>query len=149
MASIREKLQQLEAIIGHQFHNADLGIASLCAAGALEAATTDGNKLLAMTGDNLLRLILVDEMSDRGFTRGQIQAVINRLSANEYLGDLCRRIGVEALIIKNNSQRNDRPSLITVSAAIEAILAAVWKDTGKDLGAVVNVIARIGLWPEP
>lgn len=72
-------LGALEAIIGYTFANQQLGVESLCAAGAI---TSDGNRLLAMTGDVLLKLVLVDDMSQGGHTRGtsDIKAVLFTLT---------------------------------------------------------------------
>lgn len=67
-----EKLRQLGLATGHEFNDNTLALDSLCAAGAI---TQDGNKLLAMKGDILLKLVMVEEMSERGLSRGMLRNI--------------------------------------------------------------------------
>jgi dsRNA-specific ribonuclease len=158
------KIRSLEVAIGHVFSDKSLAWKSLLAAGITGESVQDGNKVLAHTGDVLLKLVIVEDMSKRGIERGlsyrsgrniyinysvgQTQITVSRIGSNGHLGAIGQRNGIDQLIVRNNSQRLVPPSPYNVATTIEAILAAVWHDTKKDIGAVSKVMVNLGVWPE-
>lgn len=76
-----------------------------------------------------------------------MDSIVQRIVNNTNLERVGRRIHIEDLVNKNPSMQGVVPPR-TVSDTVEAILGAVYLDSGKDLDAVKLVMANLGVWPE-
>ncbi|KFY46875.1 hypothetical protein V494_00285 [Pseudogymnoascus sp. VKM F-4513 (FW-928)] len=107
----------------------------------------EGNKRLAMIGDVVLKLIILDDLRTRNMARGAMDRVVQRIVNNINLERVGRQIHVDQLVNRNPSQQGDVPPR-TVADTVEAILGAVYLDSGKDIESVRLVMARLGLWTQ-
>jgi ribonuclease-3 len=70
--------------------------------------------------------------------------VLAKDGSNASLESLGRRLGLESLVTKNPSQHGDVPRT-TVASTVEALIGAVWIDTGNDFHQVQLVIQNLGI----
>lgn len=61
---------------------------------------------------------------------------LERVSSSDYLYKCAQSIGLEACIYTSPGQLGEAPSPKVAARAVEALLAAVWFDTGRDIEAV-------------
>ncbi|KFY16796.1 hypothetical protein V492_01089 [Pseudogymnoascus sp. VKM F-4246] len=108
---------------------------------------SEGNKRLAMIGDVVLKLIILDDLRTRNMARGAMDRVVQRIVNNINLARVGRQIHVDQLVNRNPSQQGDVPPR-TIADTVEAILGAVYLDSGKDIESVRLVMARLGLWDQ-
>ena len=172
MAAARQSslLNDAQGIIGYTFNNHTILWEALQAPGAPVFASegrdfTNGNKRLALLGDALLRTVLLEgwySTSDRirkllsGSIRPGGEFVSNALSENgnsrvEMVGNNAnlaqkgRALGLQDCI-HNNPAAGGMVSNGTMAQTVEAILGAVWLDSGASgLTAVRAVMATLGL----
>ncbi|MCJ1472990.1 hypothetical protein MMC13_001639 [Lambiella insularis] len=136
-----------ENTIGYTFKDLRRGSEALHAPGSVLASTTDGNRLLALQGDAVLRMLIIDDMLAAGGSRAVIQETISRVVSNNNLDRVGRLKGLSSFISNNRSQRNTIAPT-TMSATVEATIGAVWGDSGRQLDPVRQVTQTLGLWPE-
>lgn len=74
-----------------------------------------------------------------------MDTIVQRIVRNTELERIGRQNNLEQLININPSQQGVISSR-TITDAFEAIIGAVYLDSGKDLESVRLVIARLGLW---
>ena len=159
------KTRGVEAIIGYSFTDPLILWEALQAAGSgiCSAGTrrfADGNKRLAMLGDAILKLVLVQEWygssdvrgilpflsttvapaSDTGLERAS--DIVGRVGSNANLGRVGRLYGLDEFICRNPSQAV-YISPNTMAATVEAILGAVYLDGG--INHVSQVMQTLGL----
>jgi ribonuclease-3 len=67
--SQQTSIPAMETIIGYTFNDKELLWRALHAAGSLLGGF-DGNKTMAMLGDSVLKLVLLDELITTGASRG-------------------------------------------------------------------------------
>ncbi|KAG0651103.1 Ribonuclease III [Hyphodiscus hymeniophilus] len=116
---------------------------------ALQAAGSgiggpDGNKMLAMIGDTVMKLVLLVDMMATKASRGTIDSTISSIVSNNNLAAKYSDAGIPRWINGNPSQQGMKPPK-TRADTIEAILGAVYLDSDKDLDAVRRVMGRLGL----
>lgn len=76
---------------------------------------------------------------------GSGDIIIQRLVSNSNLSMIGRQNGLEAYINPNPGQRGMIISEKTMATAVEALLGAVWHDSGHDINAVNSVMRALGL----
>ena len=165
MADKQAKIQGIEDIIEHTFQDRELLWEALQAPGSNELYPT-GNRTMAVVGDTVLKLVLLEDLKATGATPGTmfrrktemladitdcllgiISNAVSRIGSNSNLDQCGRMNGLEHFINKNPSQGNN-VSPVTMTATVEAILAAVYYDSGRTTDNVRTVMDTLGLWPE-
>lgn len=161
-----------EALTGYTFNDAELLWEAEQASGSSAAFLyPEGNKRLAMIGDVVLKLVVLDDLRSRNMPRGKdkhsctancayllliymlrenlgpMDNIIQRIVSNTGLERIGRRIHLDELVNNNRSQQGV-VSPKTLADTFEAILGAVYLDSGKNIESVRLVIANVGLWPE-
>ncbi|KAJ5346996.1 ribonuclease III domain-containing protein [Penicillium brevicompactum] len=108
----------------------------------------DGNKNLALLGDTVIRLVFVQEGLCRGAPRGQINNTISQKSSNVYLAQRGFSAGLAECVYKNQSQGNTiYPG--PMATTVEAIVGAVFKDSGEKITAAKGTMEALGIsWHE-
>jgi ribonuclease-3 len=69
---------------------------------------------------------------------------VNDLASNESLDRLGWEHALAGFIVKNPGQRGDVPRT-TLASRIEAIIGAVWMDSGKDIGKAELAVEALKL----
>lgn len=149
----------LTSVTGHPFGNEQLVTQALDTTGL---RAPQANRRLALLGDMLLRAVIVDEWYPTGaatgmilFDDGGVQASCSRstgvadrtlqsVAGNTNLarvGDAC---GLASHIITNPGHRG-AISNKTLATTVEAILGAIFLDSGKDLEAVKEAMQSMGI----
>ncbi|KXG46505.1 uncharacterized protein PGRI_053610 [Penicillium griseofulvum] len=130
----------------YRFTNRDMTREALQVCGPY---SRQGNKVLALAGDALLRQILVDQGRERAKTPEEIQNVITRVASNENLFNRGIAVGLDRFIVKNPGQWGVMAGKNVMATAIEAIIGAVYYDSNKNAHDCERVMAALGLcWPE-
>ncbi|ODM15234.1 hypothetical protein SI65_09175 [Aspergillus cristatus] len=113
-----------------------------------DGVNQDSNKYLALLGDVVIKLVLVKEGLHRHATRGQINNIISQKASNSYLAQRGFSTGLAECIYKNRSQGNTiYPG--PMASTVEAIIAAVFNDSGENITTVEGVMAALDIsWPE-
>ncbi|KAJ8610565.1 hypothetical protein MRB53_038470 [Persea americana] len=127
--------QEIESQIHYQFTDKQLLHQALTASGAEDFDTIHSNqqrdcKDLALVGDALLRLIIVDDWE------------VQSLASNEHLCDIGMRRKLDAKITRNSSQKGD-VGKVTMASTMEALVGAVWFDSGKNLDAIREIVGFV------
>ncbi|EON64602.1 hypothetical protein W97_03835 [Coniosporium apollinis CBS 100218] len=161
-----QRIEGCQAVLGYDFNDSDLLWEALQAAGSPVFAVgrrflPDGNKRLAILGDAVLKLILIrdgyvhDESRGTGATIAALveklmcdPGIMNRnvstVGSNTNLDSVGRRNGLNSFVEGNPSQQGVVPPN-TMAATVEAILGAVFLDSG--LESVAEVMETLGLVP--
>ena len=157
----------VQAIIDHVFKDPALLAEALHAAGTnyqnIQGRFVLGdNKRLALLGDSVLHLALVDHWYPQGGTRsilkpgmiprpttadlhlGDSNNIVQRIGSNANLCIIGRQVGLESHIIVPASHFG-AVSDKTVATTVEALLGAVFLDTDKNIDAVKSVMQALGL----
>lgn len=162
----------LERRLGHIFENPNLMWEALQAAGngvvqIGDRKIDDGNKKLAMLGDTILKLAILRDWFVSGEPRSKptISTLLSSLhlhltikpeaghnfqshvGSNRHLDKCGRAAGLERYVNKNRSTKGFVPKS-TMSAAVEALIGAVFIDSGESLHAVKVAIKGLGLLDE-
>ncbi|KID86976.1 Ribonuclease III [Metarhizium guizhouense ARSEF 977] len=128
---------QVEQTLQYNFKDPALLDEALVAAGAgpkkAKTARNKGNKVLALVGDALLRLVLVDDSVVAGQTPCKILRRNVRLQQEWKL----------ASFIKTPTKKNSNVPCTTGASTMEALVGAVWLDSGRDLRVVHHVIHNL------
>lgn len=161
MVAQLQAVNGVQAIIGYNFVNANTLWLALQAAGS-GVGGKDGNKVQAMLGDAVLKLVLIDNLSEAGHTRGtyhlhpyihqhithsglgSIDQAVQSIVSNNNLAERCTATGITQFINVNPSQGNEKAPK-TRSATVEAVLAAVYTDSGRNIVKVQEVMHALGL----
>ena len=168
MAAYPNPIAHIQAIIGRQFNDATMLTEALQAAGssirfAGTRAIPDGNKRLALIGDAVLKVALLDHWYQGGTSRGKFSMrlcylptfnlskgngddIIQRVANNSNLSMIGRQNGLAAFINTNPSQGGMVSEKILANT-VEALLGAAYLDSGNDLNAVKSVMQALGLGP--
>jgi ribonuclease-3 len=70
---------------------------------------------------------------------------LSRVSTVPHLSSNGQAAGLDLFIITNPSQGNNPPSPGMIAITVEALLGAVWYDTGRNMQEVRDVMSRLGL----
>ncbi|KAJ5080947.1 hypothetical protein N7456_013657 [Penicillium angulare] len=135
-----ERISAAEAIIGYVFHNDQLLVKALEAAGATPAA--QGNKRLALIGDAALRLILYELGYEDERSIGDMTSAQNTRATNENLARIGFSLGLNAYIHLNPSAQGIVPGRL-MATTVEAIIGAVYLDSNKDVMTIRRLILHL------
>ena len=168
MAANPNHTADIHAILGRQFNDPNILTEALQAAGssiryAGTRAIPDGNKRLALIGDAVLKVALLDHWYPGGASRGRSimrlcdspvfnlvigsgDLIVQQVANNTNLSTIGRQNGLAAYVNTNPSQ-GGVISEKTLATTVEALLGAVYLDSGNDLNAVKSVMRALGLGP--
>ncbi|CAI7676664.1 unnamed protein product [Penicillium pancosmium] len=118
---------------------------------ALEAASAfsrpEGNKRLALIGDAVLRLILYMHGYVRGWSTEQMSDLQSKIvGTNVNLSLVGFRRGLDGRIRPNPAQNYVQEKLMATT--VEAIIGAVYIDSGENIVVTRQFIVNLGLLPD-
>ncbi|KAL8396659.1 hypothetical protein RB594_003647 [Gaeumannomyces avenae] len=139
----------IENIIKYRFADRKLLKEATLAAGASVSRTdiagdVNGNESLALIGDALIRLDVAHRSYIEGVGPGQSTLVLSAAGANDSLAALRARFGLDRSVTKNPSQRGEVPR-VTLASTVEALIGAVWVDSGNQFDQVQSVLRALQL----
>ncbi|KAJ9213001.1 hypothetical protein DTO166G4_5331 [Paecilomyces variotii] len=142
----------LEDSIGYQFKDLDILKEGFVAAGASSAVkdthvSLEGNKRLAFVGDAVLRLIVADEWFPSGTSTATANKLLEEYGSNDKLSETAKARRFQDYLIRNPSQRGE-DARTTLASTTEALIGAVWIDSGKDFVTTQRVVKKLGLFPK-
>ncbi|KAM0797066.1 ribonuclease III domain-containing protein [Usnea florida] len=108
----------------------------------------DGNKRLALLGDTILKLALLEDWYKGQESREKMSRIIGSIGANPSLMTVGRAKGLDALINKNPSDKDYPVGGRTIADTIEAIIGAVYVDSNSNVQIVKEVMQTLDLTPE-
>jgi ribonuclease-3 len=155
------RVEAIDDIIGYHFNRKELRNEAFLAAGASVSqkavqGPVEGNKRLALVGDAVWRLVLLDQWYPRGSDTGEgssypfvllLQgieegdAITRRHGSNRKMKEIAEAWGLQKFITENPCQ--DHPMPRTLASTVEAIVGAVWFDSEKNFEAVRNVMEHL------
>ncbi|KXX72788.1 Ribonuclease 3 [Madurella mycetomatis] len=105
-------------------------------------AGTQGNKTLALIGDALIRLDVAVKSRVAESGTGRATEVLCEIGSNRSLQDIGRQVGLDEFVIRDPT--NDGPvSLSQLATTVEALIGAVWIDSGYDFAQAQRVIQAL------
>ncbi|KAL8782412.1 MAG: hypothetical protein Q9213_005415 [Squamulea squamosa] len=145
-ARMNNAVAGVEAIIGYAFNDKFLLWEALQAAGsnvsiAGNRMIPNGNKRLAVVGNTVLDLVLVERWYGGGQIRGAFDQVRQRVGCNDNLDNVGVQTGLNTFVNLAGGATAISPS--TMATTVEAILAGVYLDGG--LQAVMPVMQNLGI----
>ncbi|KFY92573.1 hypothetical protein V498_04858 [Pseudogymnoascus sp. VKM F-4517 (FW-2822)] len=135
----------VERIIEYHFTNPQLLAEAFEAAGVSELHK-GGNKRLALVGDALIRLAILDRWFPSGASTKEGSKLVSDLASNNALRDIVEQDGLVKFVVNNPSQKG-RLQRITLASTTEAIVGAVWYDCRKDFETVRKVVDTLHISP--
>lgn len=130
---LSKDMRALEARIGHTFARPDLLVRALTHA-SVSSATRQDNQRLEFLGDRVLGLVMATALleHDKMATEGQLAPRFNALVRKEACADVAREIDLGAVLKLGRSEMmsGGRRKLALLGDAMEAVIAAVYKDAG-------------------
>ncbi|TDZ15126.1 Ribonuclease 3 [Colletotrichum orbiculare MAFF 240422] len=135
MSNVREeRLAAIHAIHGHNFENPDLIWEALQAHGSPIGRIgirflNQGNKGVALTGDAVIRLVVVNNGVGNNERTEAIANRIEALLSNSTLAAICDTVGLTGHIVGNPSQGGAVSSRLKATT-VEAVIGAVFMDAG-------------------
>ncbi|MHA6263168.1 ribonuclease III [Arenibacterium sp. CAU 1754] len=137
-------LRAFEGRIGHQFETPELLVRALTH-GSMSSPTRDDNQRLEFLGDRVLGLVMATALldEDTNATEGQLAPRFNALVRKETCADVAREIDLGKVLKLGRSEMmsGGRRKQALLGDAIEAVIAAVYKDAGFD--AARDLILRL------
>ena len=132
--------------LGHRFRDPELLIRALTH-GSFGGTSREDNQRLEFLGDRVLGLVISDALlqADRAAAEGQIAPRFNALVRKEACAEVAREIDLGAVLklgrseMKSGGRRKDA----LLADAMEAVIAAVYRDAGID--AARAVVLRLWL----
>jgi ribonuclease-3 len=155
------RVAAIDDIIGYRFNREELRNEAFLAAGASVSRKSvqgpvEGNKRLALVGDAVWRLVLLDQWYPRGSDTGEGSSyplycsykgieegdtITRRHGSNRKMKEIAEAWGFQTFITENPCQ--DHPMPQTLASTVEAIVGAVWFDSEKNFETVRNVVERL------
>ena len=133
---LSSELRAFEARIGHRFDDPELLIRALTH-GSVSSPTRADNQRLEFLGDRVLGLVMATALLelDRDASEGQLAPRFNALVRKEACADVARQIDLGAVLKLGRSEMlsGGRRKQTLLGDAIEAVIAAVYKDAGFDV----------------
>ncbi|KAL8793143.1 MAG: hypothetical protein Q9195_004255 [Heterodermia aff. obscurata] len=142
-------LHDVQLTIGYQCINTDNLWTALQADGTKVDSENKpqpfrGNKRLAVVGDAVLKLALVEDWYPTGTPESRVADILAEVSTNDQLNLRGKEVGLDQYVyITNTGQAT--VSKRTMADAMEAILGAVYLDGG--IQATKTVMKALGLVP--
>ncbi|KAF3391605.1 hypothetical protein F1880_007468 [Penicillium rolfsii] len=137
-----QHIRELEEIIGYEFRDKSLLDRALQAAGF--GPLREGNKPLALIGDATLKLIIRMMGYETNSPIGRTTHIHDISAANDNLWQIGFARKIDTFIHLSPSSRGVVQNRL-MATTMEAILGAVYLDSGKDIAAVLRVVVRLGL----
>ncbi|KAI6858338.1 hypothetical protein KC323_g7003 [Hortaea werneckii] len=135
-ATLDEERNFIERVTGHRFRSEDLLQTALIAF---------YHKRMALVGDAVLKIAILDDWYDDGTTIEKGHSIQQKLAENATLQAWARQVDLGPLITLNGGQPRGSISSRQLSDAVEALILAIWLDTGKDLDVIKQVIRTMDL----
>ena len=155
----------LQDILHYHFSDDTLLREALEVAGACDqpgaiTGNNEGNKRLALLGDAVIRLLILDGwylkktpireyLTRKSASRmtysvasGVGEDAVQSSASNMALCQLAQKHGLEEYVTKNPCQKGD-VSDYTLATTVEALLGAVWIDSRKDLKVIEQVVGEM------
>ncbi|KLU91727.1 hypothetical protein MAPG_10676 [Magnaporthiopsis poae ATCC 64411] len=98
----------------------------------------NGNKPFALIGDALIRL----NVAHRSYTDGVGTSILAAAVSNDALAALGSRLGLDQSVTKNPCHKGEVPR-VTLASTVEALLGAVWVDSGNQFDQVQSVLRAL------
>jgi len=121
--------------LGHDFADADLLRRALTHS-SFGSAARDDNQRLEFLGDRVLGLVMAEALleADAAAREGQIAPRYNALVRRETCADVARDVGLGDVLKLGRSEMKSggRRKEALLADAMEAVIAAVWRDGGYD-----------------
>ncbi|KAJ5971869.1 uncharacterized protein N7479_001787 [Penicillium vulpinum] len=136
-----EVLEVFEKKIKYRFNDRARAREALQAAAGFNG---DGNKDLALIGDAILRLVIVNYGYTQNYTKGYISNVITEKANNAYLAKQGFALEINNFVVRNNSQPTVGRKVM--AATMEAIVGAVFLDCDQQIAPCVDVMAALGIF---
>ncbi|MCJ1439503.1 hypothetical protein MMC27_008897, partial [Xylographa pallens] len=140
-------VKALEVIISYEFQQPLLGCEALQLAG--NGVTwiggrhiPNGNKRLAVLGDQVLDTVLSNKWYESGMIESNWNAIRLQVSSNSNLSSTGLQFNIGS-VLQGNPTNPQRVSEKIMATAVEAVLGAVFRDGG--LTAVERVLETLGL----
>ncbi|KAK0736727.1 hypothetical protein B0T21DRAFT_288200, partial [Apiosordaria backusii] len=141
----------VDDIIKYRFRSEKLRNKATLAAGApVSDVNVDGNKQgnkdLALVGDALIRLAIVDQGYAEGARTGKEQVAVWSVTADRTFLSRGTVVSYDLgrFVVKNPCQ-GKVVSRTTMASTVEALVGAVWLDSGRNFEQVRAVMKRLGI----
>ena len=126
--------------LGHMFATPELLVRAVTHA-SMSSATRDDNQRLEFLGDRVLGLVMAEALleHDPAATEGQLAPRFNALVRKETCADVAREIDIGAVLKLGRSEMlsGGRRKQALLGDAMEAVIAAVYRDAGFDAAKAV------------
>ena len=134
------ELKALEGRIGYSFKRPELLVRAVTHS-SMSSPTRDDNQRLEFLGDRVLGLVMAEAMlaQDRKATEGQLAPRFNALVRKEACADVAREIALGDVLKLGRSEMlsGGRRKQALLGDAMEAVIAAVYRDAGFDVAKKV------------
>lgn len=135
---LSRELHAFEQRIGHQFARPELLQRAVTHA-SVSSSTRKDNQRLEFLGDRVLGLVMATALleHDKTATEGQLAPRFNALVRKEACADVAREIDLGAVLKLGRSEMisGGRRKQALLGDAMEAVIAAVYKDAGFEVAA--------------
>ncbi|KAK4545520.1 hypothetical protein LTR36_002870 [Oleoguttula mirabilis] len=133
----------VQRLAGYHFRNEDILMEAIDTTGQ---RISQSNQRLALLGDAVLQHALLDDWYPNGTPKGNGNAILSTVANNPNLAAVARRHGLDALVVTNPGHCGPL-STNTLATIVEALIGAVYLDSGKDLDTVKLALAGLELTP--
>ncbi|KIC21186.1 ribonuclease III [Leisingera sp. ANG-Vp] len=141
---LSKELRAFEERIGHRFNRPDLLQRAVTHA-SVSSPNRKDNQRLEFLGDRVLGLVMATALleHDKAATEGQLAPRFNALVRKEACADVAKEIDLGAVLKLGRSEMmsGGRRKQALLGDAMEAVIAAVYKDAGFD--AAAEMILRL------
>ena len=138
------ELKAFEERLGHRFAQPALLVRAVTHS-SMASATRDDNQRLEFLGDRVLGLVMAEALLERdpAAEEGLLAPRYNALVRKEACADVAREIELGAVLKLGRSEMlsGGRRKLALVGDAMEAVIAAVYRDAGFDVAK--SVVLRL------
>ena len=140
-------LKAFETRLGHKFSRPELLVRAVTHS-SMSSPTRDDNQRLEFLGDRVLGLVMSEALleHDESASEGQLAPRFNALVRKETCADVAREVDIGAVLKLGRSEMlsGGRRKMALLGDAMEAVIAAVYRDAGFDVARAM--ILR--LWGE-
>ncbi|NRB16190.1 MAG: ribonuclease III [Rhodobacteraceae bacterium] len=130
---LSKEMRGFQDRIGHQFAQPELLVRALTHA-SISSATRSDNQRLEFLGDRVLGLVMATALldDDKSASEGQLAPRFNAMVRKEACADVAREINLGEVLKLGRSEMmsGGRRKLALLGDAMEAVIAAVYKDAG-------------------
>lgn len=137
---LSKDMRAFQERIGHNFNRPDLLVRALTHP-SVSSATRQDNQRLEFLGDRVLGLVMATALleHDKTASEGQLAPRFNALVRKEACADVAREIDLGAVLKLGRSEMmsGGRRKQALLGDAMEAVIAAVYKDAGFEAAQVM------------